>query len=134
MIQQKAAELLFSIPPAKRTLHDLRRAIDQAGHAQKYVPRPMLIWVTLITAFPRLFGSLAVDKAQFLPYSREIADQRRKYGESMLRKGVEHLAAQEQYEAEVKERLDATRLTRQEEKERQEALEVCFNLPLISFP
>lgn len=37
MIQQKAAELLFSMPPAKRSLDDLRHAIEQAGHAQKCV-------------------------------------------------------------------------------------------------
>ena len=36
MIQQKAAELLISVPPAKRSLKDLQRAIEQAAHAQKY--------------------------------------------------------------------------------------------------
>lgn len=35
MIQQKSAEMLFSIPPPKRTLKDLQRVIDQATHAQK---------------------------------------------------------------------------------------------------
>jgi len=35
MIQQKAAEMLFAIKPSKRSLKDLQRAIDQAGHAQK---------------------------------------------------------------------------------------------------
>lgn len=37
MIQQKAAEISFDTKPAKRTLNDLRRAIEQAAHAQKYV-------------------------------------------------------------------------------------------------
>lgn len=37
MIQQKAAEMLFTIPPVKRTLKDLQRVIDQATHAQKSV-------------------------------------------------------------------------------------------------
>jgi hypothetical protein len=37
MIQQKAAELLFSIPPSKRSLEDLKHAVEQAGHAQRYV-------------------------------------------------------------------------------------------------
>ncbi|KAF8585877.1 RNA polymerase II-associated protein [Ramaria rubella] len=105
MIQQKAAELLFSISPSKRTLEDLKHAIDQAVHAQK------------------LFASLAADKSHALPYSREIADQRRKYGESMLRKGAEHLGTQEQYESEVREKLDTARQKRQEEKDRVSALE-----------
>lgn len=36
MIQQKAAELLFGLPPAKRSLNDLSRAITQATLAQRY--------------------------------------------------------------------------------------------------
>ena len=36
MIQQKAAELLFSISPSKRSLEELKHAVNQAGHAQKY--------------------------------------------------------------------------------------------------
>lgn len=59
-----------------------------------------------------------------VPYSRDIADQRRKYGEIMLRKGDEHIAAQQQYEAETQGKLEAARRKRQEEKVRQEALEV----------
>jgi RNA polymerase-associated protein CTR9 len=35
MIQQKSAELLFSITVAKRTLKDLQKVIDSATHAQK---------------------------------------------------------------------------------------------------
>lgn len=61
-----------------------------------------------------------------VPYSREIADQRRKYGDNMLRKGDEHLAAQRQFEAEALGRIETARKKRQEEKERQEALEVNF--------
>ncbi|KAH7920613.1 TPR-like protein [Leucogyrophana mollusca] len=105
MIQQKAAELLFGINPTKRSLKDLEWAISQAGHAQ------------------RLFGSLAADQSPLVPYSREIADQRRKYGESMLRRGDEHLATQKQVEAEAQAKLDAARRKRQEEKERLQALE-----------
>jgi RNA polymerase-associated protein CTR9 len=37
MIQQKSAEMLFTISPAKRTLKDLERVIEQAAHAQKLV-------------------------------------------------------------------------------------------------
>lgn len=73
----------------------------------------------------RLFASLAADKAQVLPYSRDIADQRRKYGDGVLRRCDEHLASQRQYEAEVQAKVEAARQKRQAEKEKQEALEVC---------
>ncbi|KAG6897532.1 hypothetical protein C0992_000517 [Termitomyces sp. T32_za158] len=105
MIQQKSAEMLFAISPAKRTLKDLQRVIDQAAQAQK------------------LFGSLASDKSSMVPYSRDIADQRRKYGDSMLRKGDEHLAAQRQFETEAQAKINAARRKRQEEKEKQEEVE-----------
>lgn len=59
-----------------------------------------------------------------MPYSRDIADQRRKYGESMLRRGDEHLATQKEFEVEAQAKLDAARQRRQFEKEKLEALEV----------
>lgn len=105
MVQQKSAEMLFAISPAKRSLRALQRVIDQAAHAQ------------------RLFASLASDKSTMVPYSKELADQRRKYGDNMLRKGDEHLEAQRQFEAETQARVDAARQKRQAEKERQEAQE-----------
>jgi RNA polymerase-associated protein CTR9 len=42
----------------------------------------------------------------------------------MLRKADEHLATQRQFEAEAQAKLSSARQRRQEEKERQEALEV----------
>ncbi|KAA1471852.1 RNA polymerase II-associated protein [Dentipellis sp. KUC8613] len=105
MIQQKAAEMLFALGSSKRTLKDLQHAIEHAGHAQK------------------LFASLAEDSSPSVPYSRDIADQRRKYGDTMLRKSEEHLAAQRQHEAEQQARVEAARQKRQEEKDRQEAIE-----------
>lgn len=103
MIQQKSAEMLFTIDPSKRTLKDLRHVINQAAHAQK------------------IFGSLASDKSENVPYSRDIADQRRKYGDSMLRKGDEHLANQKQYEDRAQAKLFDARQKRQEERDRMEA-------------
>ncbi|KAF7357881.1 Tetratricopeptide repeat protein 1 [Mycena venus] len=105
MIQQKSAEMLFALPTTKRTLKDLKRSIDLAHNAQK------------------LFAALASDKASMVPYSREIADQRRKYGDTMLRRSEEHLAAQKQHESEQQAKMDSARQKRQEEKERQGALE-----------
>lgn len=37
MIQQKAAELLMSVPASKRSLKDMQKAIEQASHGQKSV-------------------------------------------------------------------------------------------------
>ncbi|KAH9484994.1 Tetratricopeptide repeat protein 1 [Psilocybe cubensis] len=105
MIQQKSAELLFSINVAKRTLKDLQKAIDSATHAQK------------------IFASLAADKSAAVPYDRDIADNRRKYGDGMLRKAEEHLKNQRQHEMETRSKIEAARQRRQEEKERQDALE-----------
>ncbi|KZT71727.1 TPR-like protein [Daedalea quercina L-15889] len=105
MIQQKAAEMLLSIAPAKRSLKDLELAIQQATQAQK------------------LFASLAADPSPVVPYSKEMADQRRKYGDSMLRRCDEHLATQRQHEAETQAKLEAARQKRQQEREQQEAAE-----------
>ena len=72
----------------------------------------------------RLFGSLADDKSPSLTYNRDMADQRRKYGEGMLRKSAEHLAAQEKHEADMKARLENARQQRADEKHRQDEIEV----------
>lgn len=74
----------------------------------------------------RLFVALASDKSSAVPYSRDVADNRRKYGDNMLKKGDEHLETQRQYESESKAKIDAARQKRQEERDRLEALEVIF--------
>ncbi|KAI0301045.1 hypothetical protein B0F90DRAFT_1810255 [Multifurca ochricompacta] len=105
MIQQKSAELLFSLPPVKRTLADLQLGIARAVHSQK------------------MFGSLAVDPASAVPYDRDLAEERKKYADSMLRRSEEHLSSQRQYEAEQAARLEGARQKRAAERERAEALE-----------
>jgi RNA polymerase-associated protein CTR9 len=82
------------------------------------------IIVIVLNIFPRLFASLANDKSHGLPYNRDIADQRRKYGDIMLRKADEHLVAQRKYEAEQLARIEAGRRKREDEKRRQEEEEV----------
>ena len=106
MIQQKSAELLFSLQPGKRTLADLERGIARAVHAQK------------------MFGSLAADPASAVPYDRDMAEERKKYADSMLRRAEEHLSAQQQHEAEQAARLEGARQRRAAERERVEAVEV----------
>ncbi|THH01100.1 hypothetical protein EW026_g1546 [Hermanssonia centrifuga] len=54
MIEQKAAEMLLSISPAKRTLKDLQRAIEQAAHAQNLLQRTNRPWyLTVVTSLIR---------------------------------------------------------------------------------
>ena len=80
----------------------------------------------------RLFASLAADKSQMVPYSRDIADQRRKYGENMLRRCEEHLTTQKQWESEAQAKIEAARARRQAEKEKQDAAEVRhLTVPVI---
>ena len=78
----------------------------------------------MLTISASLFASLAANKSPVVPYSRDIADQRRKYGETMLRKKDEHLAAQRVYEEETEAKIAGARQRREEERVRLETLEV----------
>lgn len=117
MIQQKSAELLFSLPPTKRTLAELQRGIAHAVHAQK------------------MFASLASDPASAVPYDRDLAEERKKYADSMMRRAEEHLSAQRQHEGEQAARMEGARQRRAAERERVEALEVrpLTKLPEVKF-
>ena len=66
MIQQKAAELMMSVPPAKRSLKDLQRAIEQAAHAQKYGFPNVSIGVST--------DSFNVSQTVRFPRCRQVAD------------------------------------------------------------
>ena len=79
-------------------------------------------WLLIIER--RLFATLAADQSHSLPYNKDIADQRRKYGEGVLRRCDEHVASQRQYEGDMHAKVEAARQKRQAEKEKQEALEV----------
>jgi len=115
MIQQKSAELLFSLAPAKRSLAELKRGIARAVHAQK------------------MFGSLATDPAGAVPYDRDLAEERKKYADSMLRRAEEHLSAQRQYEAEQAARMEGARQKRAAERERIDSLVVRSFPPPFRF-
>ena len=79
-----------------------------------------------------MFQALAQDKSPSVPYSRDIADQRRKYGDSVLRRCDDQLAIQKQHESETQAKLEEARRRRQEEKAQHEALEVRPSSSLIS--
>jgi RNA polymerase-associated protein CTR9 len=61
-----------------------------------------------------LFYFLAADPSPLVPDSRDIADQRRKYGVSILRRGDGHVAThwQKGFEVEAQAKLDAARQRR----------------------
>lgn len=48
----------------------------------------------------------------------------------MLRKADDHLATQRQFEEDAQAKLSSARQKRQEERDRQEALEVCLQVGL----
>ena len=93
-------------------------------HKSMCLVRSRLVLVT--NSSSRLFASLAADTATILPYSKDLADQRRKYGEGMMRKAEEHLSIQRQYEEENEAKLKEARERRQKEREAKQILEVCL--------
>ncbi|PVG02568.1 TPR-like protein [Serendipita vermifera] len=106
VIEQRAAELVFSLPVAKRTLEELQQALEHATHAQHF-----------------LFA-LSEDKSSgSLPYDRVMAEQRHMYGTALLRKGTDQVAQQEKYEGEQRAKLEATRETRMAERAAAQAKE-----------
>ncbi|WVQ78211.1 hypothetical protein IAT38_000294 [Cryptococcus sp. DSM 104549] len=107
MIQQKAAEMLFSLEPSKRTLEELQVALKQAQQAAN------------------TFRALADDKSGALPYDPDLADQRARYGDGLLRKAPAELARQEAYEGEFQARVEEARRMRAAEQERIRAAEAA---------
>ncbi|KAH7100332.1 hypothetical protein BKA62DRAFT_706704 [Auriculariales sp. MPI-PUGE-AT-0066] len=105
MIQQKAGEMMFGLEASRREMAELRRAIDMAERAQL------------------LFSALAADISSGLPYNKELADQRRLYGDGLLRRKDEHIAKQEAHERDLDARKAAAKQRRDDEKERIETAE-----------
>lgn len=77
------------------------------------------------------FRALASDKSGALPYDADLADQRARYGDGLLRRAPEQVTRQESYESEAFARVEEVRKLRQAEAERIRAAEVCpsFYLP-----
>lgn len=106
VIEQKASELVFSLPVSKRTLEELKEALEYASHAQS------------------LLSLLSQDNSPVgLPYDRDMAQQRHQYGTALLRKGSDQVTQQEKYEAEHEAQLHAAREIRMAEKAAAEARE-----------
>ncbi|KAL7417075.1 hypothetical protein BDY24DRAFT_357824 [Mrakia frigida] len=105
MIQQKAAEMLVALPVEKRSLSELKIAIEQATHAQK------------------IFQALAADRGRGLPYSTETANQRFKYGTSIIRRAPDQLERQAKYESQAAATVEVARQRRENEKRKLAELE-----------
>jgi RNA polymerase-associated protein CTR9 len=65
-----------------------------------------------------------------LPYDKDLADQRARYGDGLLRKAPEQIYKQEEYENEAAARVDEVRRLRVEEQAKIQAAEVSN--PLFS--
>ncbi|WVF72375.1 hypothetical protein IAT40_007190 [Kwoniella sp. CBS 6097] len=107
MIQQKAAEMLFSLDVSKRTLEELEVALKQAQQAAN------------------TFRALAEDKSGALPYDADLADQRARYGDGLLRRAPGELEKQKSYEGETQARVEEARKMRAAEQERIAAAEAA---------
>lgn len=77
------------------------------------------------------FRALADDKSGALPYDADLADQRARYGDGLLRRAPEQVSRQEAYESEAQARVEEARKLRAAEQERIRAAEVSPLLPKI---
>jgi RNA polymerase-associated protein CTR9 len=101
MIQQKGAEIMLALDPARRTLDELQLALKNAQESVN------------------TFRALADDKSGPLPYDAEIANQRSRYGENLLQnQGPKQVALQETYEGDYAARVEVARKARAEEQAR----------------
>ncbi|WVW83420.1 hypothetical protein I302_105440 [Kwoniella bestiolae CBS 10118] len=107
IIQQKAAEMLFSLDVSKRTLEELEIALKQAQQAAN------------------TFRALADDRSGPLPYDADLADQRAQYGDNLLRKAPGEMDKQKAYESEFQARVEEARKMRAAEQERIQAAEAA---------
>ncbi|CAH7670136.1 pol II transcription elongation factor [Phakopsora pachyrhizi] len=100
LIQQKSLELLLDLPPPRRTLADIKLAIEDTQTAQK------------------IFGELAAQKPGSVAFDTDIAHQRKKYGESLLRRTAELLETQQAYESTEAAKVEMARQEREAERQK----------------
>lgn len=83
------------------------------------------------------FRSLAEDTSSALPYDKDTAYERGRYGDGLLRKAPDQIYKQEEYENEVTARVEEVKRIRAEEQANIKAAEVSsLNsfFPLLSLP
>ncbi|MBW0467504.1 hypothetical protein O181_007219 [Austropuccinia psidii MF-1] len=100
LIQQKSLELLLDLPPPRRTLAEIKLAISDAQLAQE------------------TFGELAAQKPGTVSFDTDIAHQRKRYGESLLRRTAELSESQQAYESTEAAKIERARLEREAERQK----------------
>ncbi|KAJ9120877.1 hypothetical protein QFC22_002812 [Naganishia vaughanmartiniae] len=100
MIQQKAAEIILGLEPDRRSIDEVQQVIGQAKSSNA------------------LFRLLADNSEKPAPYDTDLADQRAKYGESLLRRAPDQIEKQETYEKEQSTKHEIAKQRRAEEKAR----------------
>ena len=80
-----------------------------------------------------MFQSLADDRSGALPYDADMATQRARYGDSLLRRAPEQMARQEAYEGEFQARVKEARRARADEQARIQAAEVRSSLVSVQY-
>jgi len=100
LVQQKGLELLVDLPPSQRTLVEIKTAIADAQSAQE------------------AFGELAAKPAGTVPFDIDIAHQRKRYGESLLRRTSELSESQEAYESSEIAKIEKARQEREIERQK----------------
>jgi RNA polymerase-associated protein CTR9 len=73
-----------------------------------------------------IFRALADDRSGALPYDADLADQRAKYGDGLLKRAPEQLEKQQVYESEAQARVEEARRIRDEEKKKLQEAEVSY--------
>jgi len=71
-----------------------------------------------------MFRALADDRSGALPYDADLADQRAKYGDGLLKRAPEQMEKQQVYEHEAQARVEEARRIRDEEKKKLQEAEV----------
>lgn len=71
-----------------------------------------------------MFRALADDTTTPLPYDKDLADQRARYGDGLLRKAPDQISRQQEFEGQAAARVEEARKARAEEQARIQAAEV----------
>ncbi|SGY78722.1 BQ5605_C008g04925 [Microbotryum silenes-dioicae] len=105
LMQQKGVQVLFDLTPQRRTLEQLRLAIQDANESQA------------------LFLELQNDPTDPAPYQKDFPRQRFNYGKGLLTRAPLIQEAQETYEATEQAAVDRARQAREEERRRRDEME-----------
>lgn len=120
LIRQRGLELLQGLPAQKRRLAEIQTAIADAEKAQEYVKRSFGVsGISLILYRVRSFAELALNKNINVTYSTDLVDQRRRYGEGLIKRAAQTVQEQEDWEQNEQNKVEMARRDREAERARQ---------------